>query len=446
MYMKYLLINPPIFDIRVFLGSSQPTHLLRISAYLKSQGHSVHFFDFDPIRLTGADDPWDLSSAVTSSPQPTNIHKTYGNTNSSAILTRLGKSNEEFKQFLTTIDKPDKIFITSLMTFHCRGVYEAVALCKEIYPDVEVTVGGVYASLCPEHAKRSKADKVFVGEIPEANAIKPDVGLLEFVPDYIIVKSRWGCPSRCSYCAVPKLEGGKLRSLSPELVFQHMKEIHHDFGIKRFNFWDSNILIGWKEHLGPILDMVRKSGLDIDIDLSYGFQPSLLTNELSLKMKESGVLDYFFLPIESADDQLYMTRFHRTSTVADLKRAVDMLRGVGYTKFGFYVLAGMPEQSLESVLRSCALAWELGGFPLLLFFTPIPGTEEYEKHKGLIKGKDLEDLSPRLYPFCKDEGQLNEYFSLLDYNLKSLDQAKEYSQSLLHVKMHKLLRQQNINI
>jgi radical SAM superfamily enzyme YgiQ (UPF0313 family) len=326
------------------------------------------------------------------------------------------------------------IFVTSLMTFHYRGVHEVIALCKKIYPDVSVTVGGIYASLCPEHARRSLADHVFVGEIPEANLMKPDMELLGYFPEYAILKTRWGCPNRCSYCAVHKLEGRKIRSIPPDMVFKHMKELHTDYGIKFFYFWDSNALLNWNKYLGPILAMVRRSKLDIRIEFTYGFQPNLLTKEICLQMKESDVADIFPLPIESSDEQLCRDRFHRKTTVHDLKKAVEMLRAVGYRNFMFYVLVGMPEQSFESIVNSCELAWELGGKPIILPFTPIPCTEEYENYRHLIEGKDLEDLMPGLLPFCTHEEQLSDLLQLRDYSMKTVAETKSLLESKLHVK------------
>jgi len=431
--MKYLLINPPVYDVLLFVGNSQPAHLLRIGALLKSQGHTVDFFDFDPINMTGPDQV-SVSSEITRAPERTEIIKTYGKTDVAVLLNRFGKRSEEFEQFLTTIQKPDMIFVTSLMTFHYRGVHEVIALCKKIYPDVEITLGGIYATLCPEHARRSLADHVFVGEIPEANLMKPDMDLLESVPEYAILKTRWGCPNQCSYCAVHKLEGRKIRSIPPDLVFKQVKDLHIDYGIRYFYFWDSNILLNWDEHLGSILKKVRRSKLDIRIDLTYGFQPNLLTKEICLQMKNSNVPDFFPLPIESADEQLCRERFHRKTTAHDLKKAVAMLRAVGYRNFMFYVLVGMPEQSLDSILKSCELAWELGGKPIILSFTPIPCTEEYDNYRHLIEGKDLEDLMPNMLPFCTNEGQLDELLQLRDYSMKTVAETKNLLESQLHVK------------
>ena len=248
------------------------------------------------------------------------------------------------------------------------------------------------------------------------------------------MKTRWGCPNRCSYCAVHKLEGRKIRSLPPELVFKHINELHTDYGIRYFYFWDSNTLLNYNEHLGPILDMVKRSGIDIKIEFTYGFQPNLLTKDICRQMKELDVADIFPLPIESADEQLCSERFHRKTTAHDLQQAVEMLRTAGYRNFMFYVLVGMPDQSFESVVKSCELAWELGGKPIILPFTPIPGTEEYENYRHLIKETDLEDLMPNLLPFCTDEDQLSDFLQLRDYNMKTVSETKSFLKSQLHVK------------
>jgi hypothetical protein len=421
--MKYLLINPPLHDVQPLIGMSQPTHLLRMGALLKSKGNTVNLFDFEPILVTGSDRV-SIPSEGVRTPAVTEIIKSYGKTGTTVALNRYGKSIEEFELFLQAIEKPDKIFVASIMTFHYRGVHETIAFCKKIYPDVEVTVGGIYASLCPEHARGSLADHVFVGEIPEANVMKPDMSLLQHIPEYAVLKTRWGCPNKCSYCAVHQLEGRKIRSLPPELVFRQIRELNEEYDIRYFSIWDSNALVGWNEHLGRLFDLVRSSALNIRIEFPYGFQPDLLTEEICLQMKDADVSDYFFLPIESADEQMYGKRFHRKTTTDDLKKAVDFLREVGYENFFFYVLAGMPDQPLKSVVRSCELAWELGGKPLVLPFTPIPCTEEYENYRHRIEGTDLEDLMPGLLPFCTSEKELYELLQIWDCSMRTAEEAK----------------------
>jgi hypothetical protein len=438
--MNYLLINPPLYDVLPFVGMSQPAHLLRLGAYLKARGDTVQLFDFEPVRMSGADRVSEESEMV-HPPVRTNIVKTYGNTGAAVVLTRYGKPAQAFEDFLSTSVKPDRILVTSLMTFHYRGVHEAVELCKKAYPDVEVTLGGVYPSLCPEHAARSLADRIFVGEIPEANAMQPDLSLLDHVPEYAVIKTRWGCPNRCSYCAVHKMEGRVIRSVPPEIVFEHIKNLHTDHGIRYFYFWDSNALVGWKDHLGRLLRMLRHSNLDIELEFTYGFQPDLLTRDICMEMRDSAVADIFPLPIESSDERLCRERFHRRTRTADLRKAVDLLREVGYRNMMFYVLVGMPEQPFESVIESCELAWELEGKPIILPFTPIPGTEEYENYAHLIDGKDLEDLMPGLLPFCTNESQMSEWLQIRQYSMLLAEETRDLLSSNLHVKAWQSLNQ-----
>ena len=88
--MKYLLINPPIHDVLPFVGMSQPTHLLRVGAFLRSQGHTVNLFDYEPIHMTGPDRV-SVPSAMVRTPERTEIIKTYGKIEVAVLLNRYGK-------------------------------------------------------------------------------------------------------------------------------------------------------------------------------------------------------------------------------------------------------------------------------------------------------------------------------------------------------------------
>ena len=61
---------------------------------------------------------------------------------------------------------PKKIYITSLFTWAQKPVWEAVAYYKNAFPKTEVWLGGIYASLLPEHAQLSGADRVYRGLFP----------------------------------------------------------------------------------------------------------------------------------------------------------------------------------------------------------------------------------------------------------------------------------------
>lgn len=81
---------------------------------------------------------------------------------------------------------PKVIEVTSLFTYSWKPVHEAIAFYHERFPEAEVRVGGIYASLFP-------------GRIAEAfHYAKVQVGLSEraegFMPNYDILEGteRWG--------------------------------------------------------------------------------------------------------------------------------------------------------------------------------------------------------------------------------------------------------------
>jgi len=105
---------------------------------------------------------------------------------------------------------PDKIMITSLFTYWAKYVRDSVRHYKNLYPEAKVVVGGVYASLMPEHCKEyTKCDEVFVGVHEGAEKSFPAYDLIENNPhplDYQIVRTSRGCTRSCEFCGVSKIE------------------------------------------------------------------------------------------------------------------------------------------------------------------------------------------------------------------------------------------------
>ena len=112
------------------------------------------------------------------------------------------------------------------MTYWYPGVIAAINLAREHFPGVPVILGGIYASLCPEHAQQhTGADRVVTGPgeaailgiLEEVTGFSPPVpifpdpedldampypalDLLEH-PSFIPILTSRGCPLDCTYCA-----------------------------------------------------------------------------------------------------------------------------------------------------------------------------------------------------------------------------------------------------
>jgi len=128
---------------------------------------------------------------------------------------------------------PDEILITSLFTYWAKYVKDSVRYYRNLYPKAKITVGGIYASLMPVHCKEyTKCDDVFVGIHKEAEKYKPAYDMIDV--DYQIIHGMRGCPRKCPFCGIWKLE---------PLQFKTAKQIQAEITTNKLVFYDNNMLV-----------------------------------------------------------------------------------------------------------------------------------------------------------------------------------------------------------
>jgi hypothetical protein len=131
---------------------------------------------------------------------------------------------------------PDKIFITSYFTYWALYLKNSVLYYKNLYPKTRIVVGGIYASLMPEHCKKyTECDEVFIGVHKDAENCPPALTYLEKhygKKDYQIIHTSRGCIRRCNFCGVYKIE--------PE--FTYKSSIEHEIVKQKIIFYDNNLL------------------------------------------------------------------------------------------------------------------------------------------------------------------------------------------------------------
>ena len=169
---------------------------------------------------------------------------------------------------------PDIIYITSLFTYAYEPVHEVIKYYSDKYINAKIIVGGVYATLCPDHLKDKFKNRieVYQGLIDEVEDLLPDYSL---VPDWnasILFSSR-GCIRKCPFCSVPQIE--------PE--FKAKKSIKHLIypGHKKVIFWDNNILASpyWRNIFDELVE------LNLEVDFNQGLDARLLSEEIAVRIK-----------------------------------------------------------------------------------------------------------------------------------------------------------------
>ncbi len=237
--------------------------------------------------------------------------------------------------------KPKEIWVTSLYTYAWKPVHRAIKYYQSKFQNVPIKLGGIYASLLPNHAKNSGAE-IIEGIIPEVEKYKPDYSLVPNWDGSILFTSR-GCINKCPFCAVPKLEG-KFRS-EIDSIYDYIELFH-----KRIIFWDNNILAS--PNIFKIIDELYKLGKKVDFN--QGLDSRLITNELGENLSKLKIPLYRF----GYDSSSYKKRLENAISI--LKE--NGVRGRNVLLYVLFNYKDTPEKFLEKVRD--AFKWGVVCYPM----------------------------------------------------------------------------------
>ncbi len=425
-----LCVNPWIHDFAAFDFWAKPLGLLQLASIMRENGLRVSFIDcvdrFHPKAGFGIKILPDGRGPF----RKKEIPPPKGLENTGKRFSRYGIEPEWFIEDLKEIkraESPDLIFVTSFMTYWASGVKETILILKQIFPDVPVVLGGIYATLCTDHAvKNSMADEIVFGhgedvlkkiikkytgfDLPfsfnpdDLDALPlPALDMLSKLPYAPILTSR-GCPFSCEYCASSFLEG-KLRRRSFQSVFKEIQHWHYNFNVKNFAFYDDALLIDEKKYALPLLEKIIDSKMEVSFHTPNALHIKEITKDAADLMFQAG-FKTIRLGLETTDFSDKRQNDHKVKK-NEFINAVTHLKNAGFTskQIGAYLLCGLPEQNLKEVENSVTIVKKTGIQPVLAYYTPIPHTPMWEKAKKVAKfdlEKDPVFTNNALFP-CLDE-------------------------------------------
>jgi radical SAM superfamily enzyme YgiQ (UPF0313 family) len=386
-----LLINPWIYDFAAYDFFATPLGLLYLAGLLKTQGYDIHFLDCLGIPHAKPGPFGTGRYPKEAIPVPAalqGITRRYG---------RYGISEAVFRERLERIPAPAAILVTSLMTYWFPGVAAAIRLAREHFPGVPVILGGIYATLCPEHARaHSGADHVVTGPGEgglctileqvtgwptsgpdhlvgdEVDALPyPALTLLDHPACISIITSR-GCPLDCSYCASHLLQP-VYRRRQPLAVAEELIYWQKRLGLEDAAFYDDALLVQAEGHLLLILEELAHRGHTFRFHTPNGLHARLITPAVARGLKRA---NFATLRLGAETTALGSARLDRKLKVGELEAALVNLREAGFSsdQIGVYLLIGLPDQDEGEVVASIARVKELQATPILTLYSPIPGT------------------------------------------------------------------------
>jgi radical SAM superfamily enzyme YgiQ (UPF0313 family) len=428
---QVLCIHPWIYDVAAYNLWIEPLGLLTVAAVLREAGHQVALIDCLDRHHPDAPAPHSWRDAygcgqfakveVHKPPPLAHVPRRWG---------RYGLPLPVFDAELAAQPRPDAVLVTSMMTYWYPGPFEAIRRVKARWPDVPVALGGVYATLCTDHARtHSEADVVLPGPgegtvlrwlaavtskaAPQDAALPGDVipaHDLRRPQGYVAVQTSRGCPFHCPYCAVHQLAPGPFAPRPVERVVDEIAWCAESFGARDVAFYDDALLVHADAHLFPILAGVEAHGCRVRFHSPNGLHARLIDLPTAREMRRGGFVTVR-LGLETCDP-LQQARDGGKVDDEAFAGAVQALFAAGFSarEVAAYVLVGRPEQDLEEVRATVTFAHRLGVPVHLAQFSPIPGTAEWTTavRAGLIAA-DADPLlhNNSIYP-CADARALAE--------------------------------------
>ncbi|HCL58202.1 MAG TPA: hypothetical protein DHW82_14520 [Spirochaetia bacterium] len=411
---KILLINPPVYDFKLYDEWMNPLGLLFLSSILKQAGFEVIFKDYlysrDSKRTYGRgffkreeyDIPQDLSI----------MNKKYY---------RFGISEKEMIEDIKKLDY-DLVLVGSFLTYWYQGSFEMIRILKSLHPDKPVFLGGSYATLCREHALKSGADEVISGNFNDESLKKigkvlntPIFKKWEEYDQYIDIQSVMdkpflsltlclGCPYSCSYCAS--------KILQPEFKLLHFPPIadfHEAYqkGIRNIAFFDDALLYCF-DNLKEQVEKLNAKGLFFNYHTPNGLHIGMIDEEKALFLKNNRFKTLRF-GLEAFDQTIQTNSFYK-ATQEKIVEGINALKEAGFQKMeiGFYLLISpfVQKEKIEETVEFLKSQRVNIHFNL---FSPIPGTPDFQKLEKIypeIKNEPLfhnDSVFMYKYPFFEPE-------------------------------------------
>jgi len=391
---SFLLINPWIYDSAAYDFWLKPLGLLYLGSILKNQGHEVNLIDL----MNRYDKFFSENNLIKDKYYGTGkfyyeeIERPDVIENIPRKFKRYGLPKNEFIKRLKEYNHVDGILVTSVMTYWYYGVYETIKTIREVYPEKPIFLGGIYVNIMPDHAKKTfenlnvnvvngtgniAAKKVLdyfdktLNEIDWFEDLEPAYELYENDLPHVVITSSIGCPFKCTYCVTPRM--WKYQKRSVKNIIKGLDKILSEKPVNDIVFFDDAFLIHpEKEKL-----LEELSRFKVRYHLPNGIHAKLVNDKIA-KLFAKANFKVIKLGYETSKEEMQKKTGGKV-TNEDLIKASKYLLDEGLDKTSAYIMANLPDQKVEDVIKGIDFCIDLGIIPSVNEFTPIPNTPQYNE-------------------------------------------------------------------
>jgi hypothetical protein len=393
---KILLVNPPIYDFSAYDFWLKPYGLLTIGGLLRNNA-SLHLFDYldrlnpaIPTNKNVRSDRWgrgEFYSELSIKPRTlAQIPRKYR---------RFGLPRHVFQKRLANETPFDFVLIQTTMTYWYLGIKEVIEDVRQICPKAKIVLGGVYATICTQHAGQLGADLVIKG-----SNIKPLWEFLNLTPsadnlplwqaypklETGVLKLADGCPFRCSYCSVPQTYPAFAARPLERAIAEF--ELLRKCGARDIAFYDDALLFDAEHVLAPFLKYVIRAKAIVNFHTPNALHARYVNPEFARLMVQAG-FKTFCLAFESSRDSWQRQTGGKVCSDEFVMAVKNLLAaGAKPQEITAYIILGHPHAAAADVESSMKFAHELGIRIMLAEFSPIPNTPDGQLCAKLV---DIEE-------------------------------------------------------
>ena len=398
--MKILLIEPPVspFDVPTKIFEMPPPYHLEVLAGMLIGNHDVDILD---MRIDQ-----DLDN--------------------------------KFSEF-----RPD-IVGCSCVAANSHLAKKVLKKVKELSPDTITVVGGHHPSLMPEDCNEAFIDLVVIGEGEETLSevvgiceskgswegvagiayrtkdgrfrVNPNRELMDlnkfpmparnlthhYRTKKLYFRGNWrpldctitsrGCPNRCTFCGLWKINRGKYRARAPHLIAEELESIV----APNIKFADDNTL-DYMDNASNLADEIRRRGIKKRYEL-YGRVDTVVRRpDLIEKWRDVG-MELLLLGLEACSDQPLKDMKKRT-TVQMNRKAIEICHANGVEVAAYLIVDPAFDHEDFRHLSEYVEENDLT-HPVFTILSPFPGTDLYNmvKETLITEGFELMDFFHTVLP------------------------------------------------
>ena len=156
-----------------------------------------------------------------------------------------------------------------------------------------------------------------------------------------------------------------------------MEEIsywHKDHGVRDFILYDDAFLVDADNHAIPILERIVNASLEVRFHTPNAIHIRGISSQTARLMYRAG-FQTLRLGLETVEFE-QRQKIDKKVSEEEFTNAIRFLRAAGFdqAQVGAYLLAGLPDQSWDSIMQSIQTVKQNGITPVIAYYTPIPQT------------------------------------------------------------------------